>query len=234
MKFNVKLDYKNDNLNYYKWGTAKQDSIEAEVIIVPGKFLDKALKQTTKLPCIGVAISRKHPDNLFKNTELQDKNIIMIRDQIFKLANKKEVKTLIEHEFGHIFYDHIGATYTIYDEMEVLADAFVEEPKYIKSLEKKWTLFNHKNCKKCGTKTRVDEESIPGHFFIWCPKCGNWIGDGFLNMFYVEKLICNRIGKKIRKIPDNLKYLENKPVLSYEEDKYFENIIAYQREMGLV
>ncbi|GAG83713.1 unnamed protein product, partial [marine sediment metagenome] len=93
-----------------------------------------------------------------------DKNIILIRDEVYKLANKKEIQALTEHEFGHIVHGNVTQSDTCYDKDEVLADAFIEHPEHMKSLEKKWTCYIHKNCHKCKTKMIIDNETVENHW----------------------------------------------------------------------
>lgn len=233
MKFPIKLTYKKDTgtAQYYHISTAKENSVVAEILIVPGEMLDVHICGTTKLPLMGCAVSKDHPDNLFEKTEMENKNIILIRDGVYRLANKKEMQALVEHEFGHILHGHVTASDTCYDKDEVLADVFMEHPEHMKSLEKKWTCHVHKNCQRCKTKMIIDNETIENHWFLYCPECGFWMGDGSLSMFYIENLVCKRIGKKPREIPKNLQFLAKQPVLSYDQNVVLEKIIAEGKKM---
>ena len=234
MKFPIKLTYKNGNAEYYHIGTAKEEKVKAEILIVPGKMLDVHMRNNTKLPLMACAIYKDHPDHPFKNSEMENKNIILIRDEVYRIANKKEYQALNEHEFGHIVHGNVTSCETPYDKDEVLADAFMEQPERMKSLTKKWTIYNHKNCEKCKTKMVIDNDTVEGHWFLYCPKCGFWVGDGRLSMFYIEKLVCKRLGKKMRKVPSQLQFLLDQPILTYDQNVVIEKIIAEAKKLKAI
>jgi len=233
MKFPITLTYKKDTgtSQYYHISTAKEGKISAEVLIVPGKMLDVHISNDTKLPLMGCAMSKNHPDHLFTETDMKGKNIILIRDEVYRLANKEEMQALVEHEFGHILHGDVTASDTCYDKAEVLADAFIEHPEHTKSLEKKWTCHIHKNCQRCKTKMIMDNETVENHWFLYCPSCGFWMSDGSLSMFYIENLVCKRVGKKPREIPKYLQFLAEQPVLSYDQNVVLEKVIAEGKKM---
>lgn len=231
MKFQKQLTYKNGNAQYYHIGTAKDGKISAEILIVPGKMLDVHMYNPTKLPLMGCAIHKDHPEEVFKNTEMKNKNIILIRDEVYRIMNKKEYQTLSEHEFGHIVHGHTTSSETCYDKDEVLADAFMEKPEHMKSLVKKWACHIHKNCHKCKTKMIIDNETVEGHWFLYCSKCGNWVGDGLLSMFYIDRLVSERIGEKPKEVPESLQFLAEQPILSYDQNVVVSKIIAEGRNI---
>ncbi len=232
MKFPIKLTYKNGTTQYHHIGTAKEskiakeNKIQAEILIVPGKMLDVHMRNPTKLPLMACAIYKDHPDHPFKNSKMGDKHIILIREEVYKIINRKEYQALMEHEFGHIVHGNITSCETPYDKDEVLADVFMEQTEYMKSLTKKWIIYNHKICQKCKTKMIMDNDTVEGHWFLYCSKCGNWVGDGYLSMFYIEKLICKRLGKKMKEMPSELQFLVDQPILSYDQNVAIEKIIA--------
>jgi len=231
MKFPIKLTYKNVNAQYYHISTAKEGKIEAEILIVPGEMLDNHMRNASKLPLMGCAAHKNHPDNVFKGSKMEGKNIIFIRDKVYKLANKKEIQALVEHEFGHIVHENMESSDTSYDKDEVLADAFVEHLEHLKSLGKKWAVYNHKKCERCKTKLVMDNKTVVGHWFLYCPECGFWVGDGYLSLFYIEKLVCERVGKKMREIPESLQFLVDQPILTYDQNVVIEKIIAEEKKI---
>lgn len=231
MRFPMKLEYKKGTTQYYHVSTAKENKVSAEILIVPGKMLDSHVNNNSKLPLMACAIYKDHPDHLFKGSEMDNKNIILIREEVYKLANKKEMQALTEHEFGHIFHGHIGSCDTPYEKEEVLADVFIEEPEHMKTLAKKWTIYNYRNCPKCKTKMKMDNTTVENHWFLYCPSCGYWVGDGYLSMFYIENLVCRRVGKKPKDIPENLQFLADQPILSYDQNVVIEKIIAEGKKM---
>jgi hypothetical protein len=231
MDLPIELEYNKNKTGYYHVATAIENKIEAEILVVPAKMLDIHVQNNTKLPLMGCAISKKHPDHPFQNPEFKGKNIILIRDVAFKIMNEDEYQSLVEHEFGHIFHEHVTACDTPYEPDELLADAFMEHPEHMETLGKKWAIYNNKNCKECNTVMALDEETIPDHWFSYCPKCGFWIGDGYLNLLYMEKMICERVGKKMQEIPEKLRFMLDKPVLSYEENVYIEKLIVHMKKV---
>jgi len=231
MKFPIKLTYKEGTTQYYHISTAKENKIQAEILIVPGKMLDVHMRNPTKLPLMACAIHKDFPDHPFKNSDMDNKNIILIRDEVFKIINRKEFQALTEHEFGHIVHGNVTQSDTPYDMDEVLADAFIEHPEHMKSLTKKWACHVHKNCHKCKTKMVIDNETVEGHWFLYCPNCGNWCDDGYLSMFYIDRLVSERTGKKPKEIPDSLQFLAEQPILSYDQNVVIGKIIAEGRRL---
>ncbi|GAI18715.1 unnamed protein product, partial [marine sediment metagenome] len=71
-----------------------------------------------------------------------------------------------------------------------------------------------------------------GHWFFYCPKCGNWFGDGYLSMFYIDKLVRERLGKKPKEIPENLQFLAEQPLLSYDQNVVIEKVIAEGKKIS--
>lgn len=114
---------------------------------------------------MATAVYNTKVKEIFGNDEyFKNKNLILINDEVYKLANKKEFMSLIEHEFGHIFYGHTWQPHGFYqfrheDPLEVMADTFIEDMDAFYSLEKKYAIYHIKKCSKCKTKFTVwDEE----------------------------------------------------------------------------
>lgn len=231
MKLSVKLKYKErGNADFYHYGTAKEADISAEVLIVPGELLDKHITNKTALPLMGCAVhtSSKHYANItFSHPQLADKNIILIRDEVFKLATKEELQELAGHEYGHIFYGHTTSADSHYDYEEQLADTFVEKPDVFRKLVKKWAIHCNKKCDRCQSDMKIDEETVPNHWFLYCTNCGNWLSDGTWNLFFVDNLVRKRAGLKL-KAPDK-KYA---PILSRDADIVLDYMIKEAKQFS--
>ena len=163
MKLPIKLKYNKGTTTYYHPSTAKEAGIEAEIIIVPRKLFDEHWAPASKyLPLMATAVYKTKAKKIFGDDEyLKNKNLILINDEVYKLANKKELMSLIEHEFGHIFYGHTWQPRDFYqyryeDPLEIMADTFIEDMDAFNSLEKKYAIYHIKKCSKCGTKMIVD------------------------------------------------------------------------------
>jgi len=196
-----KLKYRDGKADFYHYGTVKEADISAEVIIVPGEMLDKHIENKMSIPLMGCAVhtsSKNYGDIGFNQTELVGKNIILIRDEVFELATKKELQELTGHEYGHIFHGHTTSADSHYDYEEQLADTFVDNPDIFNNLFKKWVVRLNKKCKKCQSDMKLDEDTVPNHWFIWCPKCANYFGDGDWNLFFLDNLVRKRVGLKLR------------------------------------
>jgi len=226
IKFDKKLKYKNGKLDFYHYANVKKAGLTVKILIVPGQLFDNHLKQSMKmkLPIYASAMSKNHPDydDMFGNAFPEKDNLIFIRDEILRLANKKELQSVIEHEFGHIFFDCNIEILSRYDEEEQKADIFVDDMEAVESLEKKWAEYNYKNCDRCKTKLILDDKTITNHWYIYCPSCGWWIGDGKINPFYLECHVMELVG-----IWKNTDYKNKfKPILSHEEDIKITGIIT--------
>lgn len=226
MKFDKKLKYKNGTLDFYHYANVKEAGMTAKILIVPGQYFDNHMKQSIKLalPVYASAMSKNHPDydDMFGNAFPEKDNLIFIRDEILRLANKKELQSLIEHEFGHIFFDYSGEILSRYDYEEQKADIFVDDIDSMHSLEKKWCVYNYKNCERCKTKILLDDKTIVNHWYLYCPNCGWWIGDGMLNPFYLECHV-----KEIVGIWKDTGYKKKyKPILSRDDDIMITTIIT--------
>lgn len=227
MKFNQELKYINGTFNYFKYSTVKhvESKITAFVVIVPGEYFDKHMTHSIKLslPIFAGAFHKNHPDydDIWGQIFNPKENIITIRQEAFKLANKKELFALIEHELGHLFWGHTKEIISRYDNDEELADIFIDNYDDVLSLEKKWTIYNYKNCPRCKTKMCIDDKEILNHWFIYCPNCAYWVGDGKLNYFYIDGLVKNRCG-----FIKDISYKNLKPILSYDEDRLITKIIT--------
>jgi len=194
----LKYDKKTKKFTYYHPSTAKEAGITAEIVVVPRRVFDEHWVPVSKhLPLMATAVYKTKvreifgDDNYFKN-----KNLILISDEVYKLANKKELMALIEHEFGHIFYGHTWQPHGFYqfryeDPLEVMADAFVEDMDAFNSLEKKYAIYHIKKCSKCGAKMMVDDSNkeLTSYYLICCPKCKNFIWDGSTDLVYIKKRV---------------------------------------------
>jgi len=226
MKLERELKYHDGTMDLYQFGIVKEGGTTAHVFIVPGEFFDKHCSHSIEhsLPVYAGAFCKTHPDydDIFGPLFPTRENIILIRDEVFKLADKKELDALVEHEFGHIFFGYTGEIISEFDEQELLADIFIDDYDAVLSLEKKWALQVYKKCKECSIDFVVDEQTIPSHWFLYCPKCGDWFGDGKLNPFYITNIIRGRCG--LRYDPDFKKKCN--PILSYEEHRRLSLLIA--------
>ena len=194
----LKYDRKTKNLTYYHPSTVHEADITAEVVVVPRKLFDENWVPANKyLPLMATAVYKTKVKEIFgDDNNFKNKNLILISDEIYRLANKKELMALIEHEFGHIFYGHTWQPRNLYrfryeDPLEVMADTFVGDMDAFNSLEKKYAIYHIKKCFKCGTKMMVDNanKEMPSYYLIYCPKCRNFVWDGVTDPFYIKRRV---------------------------------------------